>query len=45
MTGNASLLAQTVDQADAVISALPAGQAGAPTPCIDFDVFHGHSAW
>lgn len=38
MTGNASLLAQAVDQADAVIAAIPAGKANAPTPCTDFDV-------
>ncbi|HET9082567.1 MAG TPA: maleylpyruvate isomerase N-terminal domain-containing protein [Trebonia sp.] len=38
MAGNASLLAQAVDQADAVISAIPAGKADAPTPCTDFDV-------
>lgn len=38
MTGNASLLAQAVDQTDAVISAIPAGKARAPTPCTDFDV-------
>lgn len=38
MTGNAALLAQAVDQTDAVISAIPAGKAHAPTPCTDFDV-------
>jgi uncharacterized protein (TIGR03086 family) len=38
MTDNAALLAQAVDQADAVIAAMPAGQAHAPTPCTDFDV-------
>jgi uncharacterized protein (TIGR03086 family) len=38
MTDNAALLAQAVGQADAVIAAIPAGKAHAPTPCTDFDV-------
>ncbi len=38
MTDNAALLAQAVDQANAVIAAMPAGKAHAPTPCTDFDV-------
>jgi uncharacterized protein (TIGR03086 family) len=32
------LLAQAVDQANAVIAAMPASKAHAPTPCTDFDV-------
>jgi uncharacterized protein (TIGR03086 family) len=38
MTDNAALLTQAVDQANAVIVAMPADQAHAPTPCTDFDV-------
>lgn len=38
MTDNAVLLAQAVDQANAVIAAMPAEKATAPTPCADFDV-------
>lgn len=45
MTDNAALLAQAVDQADAVIAAIPAGKAHAPTPCTDFDVTQLSGTW
>ena len=38
MTDNAALLAQAVNQTNAVIAAIPAGKTHAPTPCTDFDV-------
>jgi uncharacterized protein (TIGR03086 family) len=38
VTDNAALLTQGVDQANAVIAAMPASKAHAPTPCTDFDV-------